>query len=193
MERHSGGTGGGAVRSRTGHGVLASALFVVAAMTASTGCMAPGHMMGGMMGGMMGTMPMKDSTHAMAMRDSATQATQATHASVIARADALVDRTERMMDVASPHSDAHAMPAEGGAGDPATAMPAQLHQLAISVRTLLRQMDSMQPPGASGAMPSDGRSDMTEVRLAAEALIAGLERTILAVERRRQVSASEHR
>ena len=190
MERHSGGTGGGAVRSRTGHGVLASALFVVAAMTASTGCMAPGHMMGGMMGGMMGTMPMKDSTHAMAMRDSATQAT---HASVIARADALVDRTERMMDVASPHSDAHAMPAEGGAGDPATAMPAQLHQLAISVRTLLRQMDSMQPPGASGAMPSDGRSDMTEVRLAAEALIAGLERTILAVERRRQVSASEHR
>ena len=144
-------------------------------------------MMGGMMGGMMGTMPMKDSTHAMGMRDSTMSAT---HASLITRADALVGRTERMMDIATPHSDAYPMPAGVGVGDPATAMPAQLHQLAIGIRTLLRQMEAMHPAGASEAMSRDRPHDTTEMHQAAEALVAGLERAVSAVDRSGRPPAS---
>ena len=177
-QQHSDSIGEGAMHSLRGRRSISSALLIGAAWV-STGCMGPGHMMGGMMA----PMPMKDSTHAGATHDSTTRAT---HASLIARADALVRRTEEMTGTVPSVGDAHAMPAGGGDRDPAQAMPARLHQLSTGVRALLRQLEAMRPAGNSAAMPGDRQRDMTEMLQAAETLVTGLERAVLAADRLRR-------
>ena len=111
---------------------------------------------------MMGRRGMEGRTHTEGVLDSAIRMTRT---SLIPRADTLVRRTEQMTGAS------------------------QLHEVALSVRSLVRQMDALHPAGTPDPMTAAEQIDMTAMHRAVEALVGDLEKAVQAATRLRQYRA----